>query len=280
MKKFLAILMAAALATALLAGCSNAAAPAPTVPVEGTTAADDKSLEYITSKGELILGLDDSFAPMGFRDEKDEIAGYDIDLAKEVAKRLGVELKLQPIEWLAKEQELNTKNIDCIWNGFSISDERRQKVEFSNPYLDNNMALVVKKDSGITKLSDMKGKKLALQGGSSAADALDANAELKSAIAEVVEFKDNMLCLMDLETGGVDAVLMDDVVSRYYIATENKNFMIVDENVGTEEYAVGFRKGETALTEAVNKALSDMAKDGTMEKITTKWFGGNISKIK
>jgi polar amino acid transport system substrate-binding protein len=300
MKKSIALLLSVILTAALFAGCSNPTAPAPTVPVQSgssaapaattaaapsttaqtTAAAADGSLKYITDKGELILGLDDTFAPMGFRNDKDEIVGYDIDLAKEVTKRLGVKLKLQPIDWDAKEQELNTKKIDCIWNGFTILEERRKNIEYSNPYLDNNMVLVVREDSGIKKLSDMKGKTLALQGGSSAQDALDAHADLKSSVAKVAEFDTNQTCLMDLESKGVDAVLIDEVAFRYYATTNNKKFAVLDEKLAAEEYAVGFRKGEKALTEAVNKAFSDMAKDGTLEKITKQWFGENVSKIK
>ncbi|NLO09438.1 MAG: transporter substrate-binding domain-containing protein, partial [Clostridiales bacterium] len=175
----------------------------------------DGDLDYIKDKGTLILGLDDSFPPMGFRDDADNIVGFDIDLAKAVADELGVELVLQPIEWTAKEQELATKNIDCIWNGFSVTEERLAQLTLSIPYMENTIAMVVVKDSGIKNKADMAGKRMAVQGGSSAEEALnsDANKDFRESLGEVNgSFKDYVTALMDLETGNSDAVLMDSVV--------------------------------------------------------------------
>lgn len=287
----LMLLAIALMMTAVFAGCTSTTATTTTTAAETTTAAQqdettvaaegdgDTSLAYIQDKGTLVLGLDDSFPPMGYRDENNEIVGYDIDLATEVCKRLGVELKLQPIDWTAKENELNTKKIDCIWNGMSIDEERKQNMTLSIPYLDNSMSFVVKSDSGIKTLADMAGKKLALQSGSTAATALDEAADFKATLGEVVGLKDNMTALMDLEMGGVDVVLMDDVVANYYIATNNKPFELLEETLSTEEYAVGFRKGDEALANAVNETLQEMAKDGKLNEITQKWFGKDNTKI-
>ena len=288
----LMLLAIALMMTAVFAGCTSTTATTTTTPAGTTTAAQqdetttaaadgegDSSLSYVQDKGTLVLGLDDSVPPRGYRDENNEIVGYDIDLATEVCKRLGVELKLQPIDWTAKENELNTKKIDCIWNGMSIDDERKQNMTLSIPYLDNSMAFVVKNDSGIKTLADMAGKKLALQSGSTAATALDEAADFKATLGEVVGLKDNMTALMDLEMGGVDVVLMDDVVANYYIATNNKPFELLEETLSTEEYAVGFRKGDEALANAVNEALQEMAKDGKLNEITQKWFGKDNTKI-
>ena len=287
----LMLLAIALMMTAVFAGCSSTTATTTTTAADTTTAAQqddttvaaegdsDTSLAYIQDKGTLVLGLDDSFPPMGYRDENNEIVGYDIDLATEVCKRLGVELKLQPIDWTAKENELNTKKIDCIWNGMSIDEERKQNMTLSIPYLDNSMSFVVKSDSGIKTLADMAGKKLALQSGSTAATALDEAADFKATLGEVVGLKDNMTALMDLEMGGVDVVLMDDVVANYYIATNNKPFELLEETLSTEEYAVGFRKGDEALANAVNETLQEMAKDGKLNEITQKWFGKDNTKI-
>ena len=297
----LMLLALALMMTAVFAGCTSTTATTTTTPAETTTAAQqdettapqaeddatttaaaagsDDSLNYVKDKGTLVLGLDDSFPPMGYRDENNNIVGYDIDLATEVCKRLGVELTLQPIDWTAKENELNTKKIDCIWNGMSIDEERKQNRTLAIPYLDNSMSFVVKSDSGIKTLADMAGKKLALQSGSTAATALDEAADFKATLGEVVGLKDNMTALMDLEMGGVDVVLMDDVVANYYIATNNKPFVLLEETLSTEEYAVGFRKGDEALANAVNEALQEMAKDGTLNEITQKWFGKDNTKI-
>ena len=131
--------------------------------------AEDNSLEELKSRGEFVLGLDDSFPPLGFRNEANEIVGYDIDLAGEVAKRLGVKLRCQPIDWTAKEQELATGNIDCIWNGFTMTAERLEAMSFTEPYLDNAQVVIVRGDSGIKTLADLAGKTIGLQAGSSAA---------------------------------------------------------------------------------------------------------------
>src|SRR5690554_5133083 len=135
----------------------------------------DRSLEKVVEKGVFVLGLDDSFPPMGFRDENNEIVGFDIDLAREVTSRMGVELKLQPIDWNAKEQELNTGNIDCIWNGFTITPERSEMINFSDPYVDNAQVAVVRGDSPVQSLADLASKRVGIQAGSSASDAVYGN---------------------------------------------------------------------------------------------------------
>ena len=193
-----------------------------------------------------VLGLDDSFPPMGFRNDANEIVGYDIDLAAEACKRLNLELVCQPIDWAAKEQELNTGNIDCIWNGFTMTPERLEALSFTKAYLDNVQVVIVRGDSGYKTLADLAGKSVGLQAGSSAADALYAS-EFSGTIKDVVEFKDNLTALMDLEIGGVDAVVMDMVVGNYNIKTSGKNFVVLSETLSTEEYGIGFRKGNTSF---------------------------------
>ena len=240
---------------------------------------EDNSLETLKSKGEFILGLDDSLPPLGFRSETNEIIGYDIDLATEVAKRLGVTLRCQPIDWAAKEQELATGNIDCIWNGFTITPEREVAMSFTAPYLNNAQVVIVRGDAGITSLADMAGKTVGLQAGSSAAEAVDATPDFKKSIKGIVEFKENLTALMDLEVGGVDAVVMDMVVGNYSIQTTGKNFVVLNEHLSKEEYGIGFRKNDVKLRDEVQKILNDMAKDGTVAAITTKWFGTDISVI-
>jgi polar amino acid transport system substrate-binding protein len=241
--------------------------------------AADTSLKTVKDKGKLVLGLDDSFPPMGFRDENNEIVGYDIDLAKEAAKRLGVQLVTQPIDWNAKEQELNTGKIDCIWNGFTITDERAKAMAFTKPYLKNAQVVVVKKGSGYASLASLKGKKVGLQAGSSAADALEAAKDFRASLKQVVEFKDNLTALMDLESKGVDAVVMDLIVANDNIKRSGKGFAVLPESLAPENYGVGFRKGDLALRDAVQATLEAMAKDGTIAKITTKWFGSDISVV-
>lgn len=242
---------------------------------------EDTSLTYIQNREKLILGLDDSFPPMGFRDDADNIVGFDIDLAKAVAEKLGVELVLQPIEWDAKELELSTKNIDCIWNGFSLTPERLEKLTMSIPYMENSISLVVAKDSGITTKADMAGKRLAVQSGSSGEDALnsDDNKEFRESLKETMGFSDYITALMDLETKNSDAVLMDSVVANYMIKEAGKDFVVLDDNLIAEEYGIGFRKGEDALCDAVEGALKELKADGKIAEISTKWFGSDMTII-
>lgn len=239
----------------------------------------DQSLQKILDKGVFVLGLDDSFPPMGYRNENNEIVGFDIDLAKEVTKRMGVELKLQPIDWNAKEQELNTSNIDCIWNGFTITDERKEVINFSDPYVDNAQVAVVKADSPVKSLADLANKRVGLQAGSSASDAVYGNEAFAKSLREVVEVKDNLTALMDLEIGGTDAVVLDLFVAVDNIQRSGKNFRILDEHLRGEEYGIGFRKNDQALRDEVQKHLDAMAADGTLAKISTDWFGTDITVV-
>jgi polar amino acid transport system substrate-binding protein len=245
----------------------------------GSARAADSSLQAVKQKGKLVLGLDDSFPPMGFRNDDNQVVGYDIDLAKEVAKRLGVQLAPQPIDWNAKEQELNTGKIDCIWNGFTITAERQKAMLFSRPYLRNAQVVVVKKGSGYSTLASLKGKKVGLQAGSSAADALAGAAAFKASLKEVVEFKDNLTALMDLEARGVDAVVMDLIVANDNIKRSGKGYEVLKESLAPEVFGVGFRKGDQALRDAVQGALEAMKADGTLARITTQWFGSDISVV-
>jgi len=230
-------------------------------------------------KNKLIMGLDDSFPPMGYRDENHEIVGYDVDLAKEVAKRMGVELVLQPIDWTAKEQELNTGKIDCIWNGFTITEERKQNLLFTPPYLRNAQVIVVKGDSPVNALADLAGKTVGTQAGSSSIDALDDAPEFTASLKEVVEYQDFLAALMDLDVGGIDAVVIDLVVANDNINRSGKDFRILQETLGDEEFGIGFRKADNALADKVWETLLAMAADGTVARIATQWLGADISII-
>lgn len=267
MKKLVTILAALLATSTLFFSCGKG------------KSAEDNSLENLKKRGVFVLGLDDSFPPLGFRDEANNIVGYDIDLAKEVSKRLGVEFKAQPINWDAKEQELSTGNIDCIWNGLTITDERKSKLSFTKPYLNNAQVLVVKNDSGFETLADFKGKKIGLQGGSSAQDAVDANPDFKSSLKEIVPFEQNLLALTDLSIGGVDGVVMDIVVAEYSIKTANLPLHTLSQPLSKEEYGIAFRKNDLKLTAEVQKILEEMAADGTVAQICAKWFGNDISVI-
>lgn len=186
---------------------------------ESQAPAGDDSLQKIKDKGVFTLGLDDSFPPMGFRDENDNVVGFDIDLATEVCKRMGVELKVQPIDWDSKELEMETGRIDCIWNGLSITDERLATLYFAKPYIANKQIIIVPEGSDIKTAADLKGKKVGLQKGSSALDALNANAVSKE-VASVTELPDNVTVYTELKAGRIDAFVVDEVVGRYLISKD------------------------------------------------------------
>lgn len=238
------------------------------------------AVEALKERGTFVLGLDDSFPPLGYRDKNNEIIGYDIDLAKEVAKRLGVNFKAQPIDWDAKEMELETGKIDCIWNGFTITEERKNALSFTKAYLNNEQVLVVRADSGIKTLADMKGKTVGIQSGSSAQKAVEDNPTFASSVGNTIMFKDNITALNDLDIGGVDGVVMDSVVANYSIAQTKKPFVVIEEPLANEGYGIGFRKTEPELRDEVWNILLEMQKDGTVEAIGKKWFGKDISVIK
>jgi len=219
---------------------------------------------------------------MGFRDDNNNIVGFDIDLAKAVCAKLGVELVLQPIDWDAKSTELDTKNIDCIWNGLSVTPENSEKMTMSEVYMKNNISLVVVDGSKITSMADMAGKKVALQSGSSAEETLnnDDNKAFKDSLGGVNPFDTYETAMMDLESGNSDAVLMDSIVADYMITTGGKNYKVLDDTLLEDQYAIGFRKGDQALCDAVNEALKAMKEDGSLAKISTTWFGSDITVIK
>ena len=184
---------------------------------------------------------------------------------------MGVKLKTQPISWDAKEQELNTGNIDCIWNGMSVDSARAKAMNLSDPYFTNRMIFAVK-NKELTTFETLKGKKIAVQNGSTAQKMLDAS-DVGKAAQEIVAFDDNQTALMDLEKGGVDAVFLDEIVARYWIVSNDKDYAILQESLSDEVYAVGFRKKDQALRDAVNSILDEMKKDGRFVEISAKWLG-------
>lgn len=272
MKKIFFSLIMITLLVFSLAACSKDSA---------STSGEDNSLKYIQDNSKLILGLDDAFPPMGFRDDNDNIVGFDIDLAQAVCDKLGVKLELQPIEWDAKEQELNTKNIDCIWNGLSVTPDNEKNMTLSKSYMANKISLVVTNGSTIAAMADMAGKRLAVQSGSSAEETLDAeeNKDFKASLGQVNPFSDYVTALMDLETGNSDAVLMDSVVANYMITDAGKAYKVLGESLLEDKYAIGFRKGDQALCDAVWSALEELKTDGTVAEISVKWFGTDITTI-
>ncbi len=237
------------------------------------------SQETLTvTKGKLTVGFDQGFPPMGFVGDDGEFTGFDLDLAAEAAKRMGLELELQPIAWDSKDMELETKNIDCIWNGFTING-REDKYTWTEPYMANTQVFVVRADSDITTLADLAGKVVAVQVDSSAEAALADNPDLVNTFGEYVAVSDYTSALMDLEAGGVDVVAMDEIVANYQIEKKSGKYKVLEERLSEEEYGVGFLLGNEELRDKLQSVLEEMAEDGTMKRISDEWFGKDLTTI-
>jgi polar amino acid transport system substrate-binding protein len=242
---------------------------------------NEDDFSKLIDRGYVVVGLDDTFAPMGFKDDKGNIVGFDVDLAKEVFKRIGIQVKFQPIDWSMKENELNSGNIDLIWNGYTITDERKQKVAFTKPYLEDRQLIITLSNSNIQSKADLKGKKVATQNGSSSIDAINKDQEVVKSLKDgkPVLFDTNNEAFMDLEAGRVDAVVADEILSRYYMNGRGLDkYKILQDNFGKEQFSVGIRKSDSELLKKVDTELDNMKNDGTCGVISKKWFGENITK--
>lgn len=231
------------------------------------------------SKKEIVLGIDDTFVPMGFKDDNGDLVGFDIELAKAVGEKMGMDVKFQPIDWSMKESELNSGNIDAIWNGYSITPERKEEVDFSNVYLRNKQVIVTLSDSEINTKDDLKGKKVGAQNESSAVDAIRAEEGVEKAFdgGKTTTYETNNDALMDLENKRIDAIVADEILVRYYMHERGEDkYKILDDNFGDEDYAVGVKHGNTKLKNEINEGLKECNEDGTSKKISEKWFGSDI----
>lgn len=309
MRKFAAILLAALMMVSAAAcstgsGTSSAADAASTADgasseetadnseAESTTgddsAAADDSWDKIVEKGEIVLGMDDAFPPMGYTDTTTgEIIGFDVDVATEVFSRLGVELKLQPIEWSTKEMELDGGNVDLLWNGYSYTEERAEKQTLSDAYMKNNQVILVKEDSSYQSLADLAGKSLGVQSDSSAESALESEeaTEFRESLGEIVPIDDYSKAILEIQNGLIEAIAIDEVVARFYLTNDPGAYRILEKEDGTveslavEDYVIGFRKGDQALCDKVNETLKEMKADGKLAEISEKWFGEDVTTI-
>ncbi len=269
MKK-LKLILCVLLVTAIMAGCTNKN--------EGVnTNADAKTGELTYKK--VVIGVDDAFPPMGFRDESSNLVGFDIELADAVFEKLGIEVEFQVIDWSTKETELNNKNIDIIWNGYTITEPRKELVNFSDPYLENKQCIVVMADSNIKTKADLSKKVVAVQTSSAAEEAVIADEQTKETFKELVTFSTYDECMRDLEAGRSQAVVGDEVLIKYYLSKKDGDkFYILEENFGNEEYGIGVRKEDTALLKAINDTMKQLKEDKTTKAISEKWFGEDIVK--
>lgn len=281
-KRFVSAALAAVMALSMTAcGSSNSAAE--------TTAADTEAAESqaeettaeeakTTDGGTLIVGFDQDFPPMGFVGDDGEYTGFDLELAQEVAKRLGLEYKAQPIAWDSKDMELESGNIDCIWNGFTMTG-REDDYTWTEPYMANQQVFVVANDSDISSQADLACKIVEVQADSSAEAALKEAPELTATFKELLTTADYNTAFMDLEQGAVDAIAMDVIVAGYQIQQRNADFKILDDSLSEEEYGVGFKKGNTELRDKVQSTLEEMAEDGTLQEVSEKWFSKDVTTV-
>lgn len=293
-KRAVSVILSAAMVSAVLAGCGSKSAktqPAADTTAESVdsgdeTAADSENTENANAEttdvskteGTFAVGFDQDFPPMGFVGDDGEFTGFDLEMAAEVAKRLNLAIAYQPIAWDAKDMELDAGTIDCIWNGFTMNG-REDDYEWSKPYMKNNQVFVVRGDSDITSEADLAGKNVEVQTDSSAEAALNDNSELTATFAALTPVADYNTAFMDLESGAVDAIAMDDVVASYQITSRKADFKVLDDVIAAEEYGIGFKKGNTELRDKVQATLEEMAADGTAAKISEKWFGKDITTI-
>ena len=254
MKKRAAFLIALSLAVVtVLAGCGGK---------DSSKSADSKdSAATFEEKKEgdtFTVGFDQDFPPMGFVGDDGEYTGFDLELAKEVCDRNGWEFNPEPIAWDSKDALLKSGEIDCIWNGFTMNG-REDEYTWSEPYLDNQQVFVVRADSGINSEKDLAGKTVDVQTDSSAEAALKDNTELSSTFSTEI-IPDYNTGFMNLESGAVDAVAMDIVVAKYQIESRSAEFKILDYEIASEQYGVGFAKGNDAVKDQVQKTLEEINK--------------------
>lgn len=270
-KGILGLLTLVGMAVMSLAGCTQLASN-PTV---------DNWDKYQQQKS-ITVGFDNTFVPMGFEEKNGNYAGFDIELAKYVSKKLGITVHFQPIDWDMKETELQNGTIDAIWNGYSATDERREKVAFTIPYMQNTQILVVKKTSGIHSVEDMTEKVLGAQNGSSGMLDFEEHPEvLKNRVkgGDADQYQSVNEAIIDLKNDRIDALLIDRVYADYYLTTEGiaDEYDTIPSGFESESFAVGVRPADKKLLEALNKAFKELYQEGIFQQISQKWFGEDVA---
>lgn len=280
MKKFLAAAFAVVMALSVMTGCSSSSENTTTENEETTAEGESASSE----RTQLIVGFDAEYPPYGYMAEDGSYVGFDLDLAQEVCNRNGWELVKQPIDWNSKDMELNSGTIDCIWNGFTMTG-REDEYTFSEPYVDNSIVFVVMNDSDIRTEADLAGKVVVTQADSSALAALtntednDENLALAASFAALEQVADYNTAFMELESGVVDAIAVDIGVAQYQLTSRGDTFRKLDEPLSTEQYAIGFKLGNTELRDQVQATLDEMVEDGTFDEIAAKYSDYNLDQM-
>ncbi|HNR51584.1 MAG: Cystine-binding periplasmic protein precursor [Deltaproteobacteria bacterium ADurb.BinA179] len=241
-------------------------------------AADD-SWERVKAAGKLVIGIDDAFPPMEFRNEQNELVGFDIDASRELGKRLGIEIVHVPTAWKGVIMSLKTKKFDIIWSGMSITEERMKEIAFTKPYIMEKQIMVVKGDNQTIKsVKDLGNKHVAgVQLGSTSEEAMK---KLGTEFKEVKRYDNNTSAFMDLKIGRIDVLAVDELVGRYYLSQRPGEYRVLPEPLTSEPIGIGIRQEDVALKDMIQKTLDEMFADGTMKKISIKWFGDDITSWK
>lgn len=282
MKKIVAIMLAGILCAGVLTGCGGSTGAAKTEDtkeeaVESTEGAEGAATAESAEEGRVFtVGFDAEYPPYGYKDEATgDYTGFDLELAEEVCKRRGWTLKKQPIDWDAKDMEINSGAIDCLWNGMTYNG-RENDYTWSEPYVDNTIVIAVNADSDIQTEADLAGKMVVAQAASSADTALNDNPELKDTFSGYETIKDYNDAFMQMDAGVYDAIAVDIGVAQYQLAANEGKYRILEEPISTEQYAIAFAKGNTELRDQVQETLDEMAADGTVEKIVANYADYNL----
>jgi polar amino acid transport system substrate-binding protein len=285
MKKRILSLALTAVCAVSLAGCgSKNAAQTNTTAAGKDGETKVEAASGLAKEGVFVVGFDAEFPPYGYMADDGSYTGFDLELAEEVCKRNGWELEKKPINWDSKDMELESGLIDCIWNGFTMNG-REDSYTFSEPYVDNSIVVVVSSSSDIKALTDLSGKYVTVQADSSGLaalegeDATEENKQLAASFASLDQVADYNTAFMNLEAGSTDAVILDIGVAKYHINEKSDKFVMLDEDITSELYAVGFKKGNDVLCNKVQETLKAMQDDGTIAKIAEKYADYNLPEM-
>lgn len=298
-KKVLSLLLATSMVLSMFAGCGAKEEETQTDASQETEttdeteeAAEDEAEEAeevsdVTDSSSIktfTVGFDAEYPPYGYMDDNGEYTGFDLELAQAVCDLEGWKLVKKPINWDSKDMELNSGSIDCIWNGFTMNG-REDDYTFSVPYVDNSQVIVVAENSGISTLADLAGKIVGVQAASAALDLLQSEEEggqkaLADTFGSLNEFADYNTAFTELQAGALDVLAIDVGVAKYQLNSRGEGFMILDETLNTEQYAIGFRKGDQELCDIVNADLQELANDGTVAELAEKYEIADMVTLK
>lgn len=298
-KKVLSLLLATSMVLSMFAGCGAKEEETQTDASQETETADEteeaaedeaeeaEEVSDVTDSSSVktfTVGFDAEYPPYGYMDDNGEYTGFDLELAQAVCDLEGWKLVKKPINWDSKDMELNSGSIDCIWNGFTMNG-REDDYTFSVPYVDNSQVIVVAENSGISTLADLAGKIVGVQAASAALDLLQSEEEggqkaLADTFGSLNEFADYNTAFTELQAGALDALAIDVGVAKYQLNSRGEGFMILDETLNTEQYAIGFRKGDQELCDIVNADLQKLANDGTVAELAEKYEIADMVTLK